>query len=153
MAGFGLVDRDNVFWVGVDVLQHSRGHDGLCHRVPNCHPMPWLHFCCFPVGLPWSTPSEGQQRPELNSAVDLSWTLKPLYDTYLNYCIFTFVNNRIHVPSYQVCDQPHPLLVAQLIKNCLDCNLQPAYVKMKVCPAIAAAVVRTAPANRKRSCC
>lgn len=32
----------------------------------------------------------------------------------------------------QVCDQPHPLLVAKIIQNCLASDLQPAYVGMKV---------------------
>ncbi len=33
---------------------------------------------------------------------------------------------------HQVCDQPHPLLVAKIIQNCLTSDLQPAYVGMKV---------------------
>ena len=32
----------------------------------------------------------------------------------------------------QVCDQPHPLLVAQIVKDCARCKLDEAYKGMKV---------------------
>ena len=35
-------------------------------------------------------------------------------------------------PRPQVCDQPHPLLVAKIVQSCLACDLQPAYTGMKV---------------------
>ncbi len=35
-------------------------------------------------------------------------------------------------PCSQVCDQPHPLLVAKIVQSCLACDLQPAYTGMKV---------------------
>ena len=34
--------------------------------------------------------------------------------------------------SLQVCDQPHPLLVAQIVKDCARCKLDEAYKGMKV---------------------
>lgn len=34
--------------------------------------------------------------------------------------------------STQVCDQPHPLLVAEIVKDCARCKLDEAYKGMKV---------------------
>ena len=34
--------------------------------------------------------------------------------------------------SLQVCDQPHPLLVAGIVKDCARCKLDEAYKGMKV---------------------
>ena len=33
----------------------------------------------------------------------------------------------------QVCDQPHPLLVAEIVRHCSRCHLDKAYKGMKVC--------------------
>ena len=34
--------------------------------------------------------------------------------------------------SAQVCDQPHPLLVAEIVRHCSRCHLDKAYKGMKV---------------------
>jgi hypothetical protein len=34
--------------------------------------------------------------------------------------------------NLQVCDQPHPLLVAQIVRHCLKAQLSQAYAGMKV---------------------
>lgn len=36
---------------------------------------------------------------------------------------------------FKVCDQPHPLLVAQIVDSCAKAQLYKAYEGMKVCPS------------------
>jgi hypothetical protein len=34
---------------------------------------------------------------------------------------------------FRVCDQPHPLLVKEIVDHCSKARMEPAYVGMKVC--------------------
>ena len=52
-------------------------------------------------------------------------------------CLLTGLRRQgpvLTITMMQVCDQPHPLLIAQIVEQCLHSNIDEAYNGMRVRP-------------------
>lgn len=68
---------------------------------------------------------EGLEAVVFTAEGDMRQALNNLQATYSG---FGFVNQE---NVFKVCDQPHPLLVAQIITHCANAKLEDAYVNLK----------------------